>query len=115
LARLLTDAPQYQTSDICDDGNTLPAPVGSFKPNGFGLYDMHGNVFQWTEDCYVETYENAPTNGSPILTGDCKLRVARGGSWYNTPVFLRSAYRDSGAPDVQRNYVGFRIGRTLNP
>jgi formylglycine-generating enzyme required for sulfatase activity len=108
-------APTYQTSDICDDGYAVPAPVGSFKHNGFGLYDMHGNVFQWTEDCYVETYEEAPTGGSPITTDGCKLRVARGGSWLGTPGLLRSAYRGRFTP-VYRNFnIGFRVGRTLKP
>jgi formylglycine-generating enzyme required for sulfatase activity len=108
-------APSFRTSDICDDGHAVPAPVGSFKPNGFGLHDMHGNVFQWTEDCYVETYAKAPSDGSPNTTGGCKLRVARGGSWYFSPGYLRSAFRNGNTPDFRNNYIGFRVGRTLKP
>jgi formylglycine-generating enzyme required for sulfatase activity len=113
-------APTYQTSDICDDGHDVPAPqvsesAGDFKPNGFGLYHMHGNVFQWTEDCYVKTSEKAPTDGSPIATENCTLRVARGGSWLSSPEILRSAFRYRFAPDVRYNVVGFRVGRTLKP
>jgi formylglycine-generating enzyme required for sulfatase activity len=112
-------APSYQTSDICEDGHDVPAPqvsgsVGNFKPNSFGLYHMHGNVFQWTEDCYVKTYEKAPTDGSPIATENCTMRVARGGSWYYMPEFLRSAYRfRSYSPGNRLSDLGFRVGRTL--
>jgi formylglycine-generating enzyme required for sulfatase activity len=108
-------APSSQTSDICDDGKAVPAPVGSFKPNGFGLYDMHGNVFQWTEDCYVKTYEKAPTDGSPIETENCTSRVARGGSWNYTPEDLRSASRIGNVADGRNYRIGFRVGRTLKP
>ena len=109
-------APAFQTSDICDDGQVMTATVGSYKPNSFGLYDMHGNVNQWTGDCYVETYEKAPTDGSPFAANDCKLRVARGGSWSGTPENLRSAYRSGGYYPFDRHIMlGFRVGRTLKP
>ena len=108
-------APTYQTSDICDDGNAVPAEVGSYKPNGFGLYDMHGNVFQWTEDCYAKTYQSAPIDGSPFTTLNCSLRVLRGGSWSKVPQFLRSASRNGVTPDFRGNSIGFRLSRTLNP
>ena len=69
----------------CDskwDNQTIgTAPVGKFAPNGFGLYDMVGNVFTWVEDCYHDNYNGAPTDGSPWLTDDCRTRVVRGGSW----------------------------------
>jgi hypothetical protein len=67
---------------------TQPAPVGSFPPNKFGLYDMVGNVWAWTEDCEHRDYKGAPTDGSPWLAGnggECKNRIGRGGSWSNTP------------------------------
>ncbi len=108
-------APTLQTSDICDDGHAVPAPVGSYKPNGFGLYDMHGNVFQWTEDCYQKTYEGVPADGAVNATKDCKFRVARGGSWYYSPEFLRSAYRLRYSTDIRYNDIGFRVGRMLKP
>ena len=89
------------------------APVGSFKPNAFGLYDMVGNVFEWVEDC-AYNYNGAPTDGSAwIKDSNCKYRVVRGGSWYDTPVVLRSAARGGNAPVYRLNYVGFRLGRTL--
>ncbi len=103
----------WKTSDICDDGEVTPAPVGSYKPNGFGLYDMHGNVFQWTADCYADSYNSAPNDGRPIATKDCGSRVARGGSWSIAPEYLRSAYRDRATPGYRIYYLGFRVGRTL--
>jgi formylglycine-generating enzyme required for sulfatase activity len=112
---LKTAQASYQTSDICDDGHPFPAPVGSFKPNGFGLYDMHGNVFQWTQDCYGATYEEAPIDGSSLEAEGCGSRVARGGSWYHAPEYLRSAYRYSGLSDGRGGSLGFRVARTLNP
>ena len=91
------------------------APVGSFPPNGYGLYDMVGNVSQWVEDCYRPNYENAPTDGSAWNGGDCPLRVVRGSSWFSNPGPPRSAVRGWGAPDRRNSYLGFRVGRTLEP
>ncbi|MGO9472299.1 MAG: formylglycine-generating enzyme family protein, partial [Rhodomicrobium sp.] len=103
------------TSDICDDGHVTPAPVGSYKPNAFGLYDMHGNVFQWTADCYANTYEAAPRDGASVATADCSLRVARGGSWNYSPVNARSAYRSRSTTGSRNDVLGFRAGRLLKP
>jgi formylglycine-generating enzyme required for sulfatase activity len=95
------------------------APVGSFKPNGFGLYDMHGNVREWCEDAWHDNYKGAPTDGSAWLQGGngffFRRRVVRGGSWVYGPQELRSANR-SGFP-VYQLYpgLGFRLARTLNP
>src|SRR5262249_46599041 len=75
----------------CRDGYANTAPVGSFRPNAFGLYDMLGNVFQWTEDCYHNSYDAAPSDGSAWTTGECKYRVLRGGSWNVSPRSVRSA------------------------
>jgi len=95
--------------------NLQTSPVGSFKPNGFGLYDMAGNVWQWVQDCYNADYNGAPTDGSAWTTGDCEKRVVRGGSWGYFPVDPRSAYR-YGQFTADRNYnTGFRVGRTLTP
>src|SRR5947207_2436080 len=55
--------------------------VGSFRPNAFGLYDMHGNVWEWVQDCYKPSYEGAPDDGSHVLSGDCSFHILRGGSW----------------------------------
>ena len=92
------------------------APVGSFKPNAFGLYDMVGNVFEWVEDCVHNNYDGAPTDGLAwIEGGDCKNRVDRGGAWFVTPGTLRSAFRYGGAADGLMVGLGFRVGRTLLP
>ena len=89
------------------------APVGSFKPNAFGLYDMHGNVWQWCEDAYRGSYNGAPNDGSVWSGGDTSSRDLRGGSWYSNPQDLRSANRNSYRPDVRDCVVGFRLARTL--
>ena len=69
------------------------APVGSFNPNAFGLHDMHGNLWEWVQDCWNDSYQGAPADGSAWTIGDCERRVLRGGSWYNRPEDLRAAYR----------------------
>jgi formylglycine-generating enzyme required for sulfatase activity len=90
------------------------APVGSFPPNGFGLSDMVGNVWAWTEDCYHNKYNGAPADGSVWTTADC-MRVVRGGSWFNNPLDLRSAIRFRDTPGNRLDNLGFRVGRTLLP
>jgi formylglycine-generating enzyme required for sulfatase activity len=98
------------------DGRLI-APVGSFAPNPFGLYDMLGNVWQWTEDCWNESYVGAPADGSAWKKGDCTRRVLRGGSWSNLPDLLRSAARskaDAAGRDFDYSgYAGFRVARDL--
>jgi formylglycine-generating enzyme required for sulfatase activity len=92
------------------------APVGSFAANGFGLYDMVGNVREWTEDCYHARYIGAPADGSAWIQGaDCSRRVVKGGSWLLAPLFLRSANRYWFTTDYRLNYLGFRVARTLAP
>ncbi len=92
------------------------APAGSFAPNRFGLFDMVGNVREWTEDCYHSTYSGAPADGSAWIKGaNCSQRVVRGGSWLIAPAFLRSASRYWFASDYRLNYLGFRVARTLAP
>jgi formylglycine-generating enzyme required for sulfatase activity len=94
--------------------NQQTAPVGSFPPNEFGLYDMVGNVWEWIEDCVHHNYDGAPRDGSAWLTGDCSDRVTRGGSWGFAPGGLRSADRSGWAGTDQRNgALGFRVARTL--
>jgi formylglycine-generating enzyme required for sulfatase activity len=97
--------------------NARPVPVGSFAANQFGLHDMHGNVWQWVEDCYYNSYQGAPDDGSAWTTGptDCHRRVSRGGSWLNGPRGIRSASRRSPATDIRDGTLGFRVGRTLTP
>ena len=93
------------------------APVGSFPPNRFGLYDMLGNVWQWTDDCWNESYVGAPADGSAWTAGDCTKRVLRGGSWSNAPEFVRSATRsrgDAAGRDADySSYAGFHVAKSL--
>jgi formylglycine-generating enzyme required for sulfatase activity len=86
---------------------------GTFGANRLGLYDMHGNVWEWVQDCWNIDYVGAPANGSAWSTGDCSQRVMRGGSWIDTPVNLRSAFRTKDTPFVRDHYAGFRLARTL--
>ncbi len=94
----------------CEDGFAYPAPVGSYKPNKFGLFDMLGNVAQWTEDCYGD-YANAPDDGRAAEAENCKNRVVRGSSWNGKPWFTRSASRDYYAPVNRNDVTGFRLAR----
>ena len=85
-------------------------PVGSFMPNNFGLYDMHGNVWEWCEDWYHDSYNGAPSDGSPWLSGDeRRYRVLRGGSLVSKATNLRSAARYSCIQDQRSNLFGFRV------
>ena len=103
--------------DVVDcPGNYLEtSPVGTFEPNGFGLYDMHGNVLEWIEDCFIDSYSGAPTDGSARIVSNCSRPVLRGGSWLNVPDRLRSADRDGSIPALRNSAVGFRVARTLSP
>ena len=85
------------------------ANVGSYQTNTFGLYDMIGNVWEWTADCWNPSYAAAPSDGSVWLTGDCALRVDRGASWNNNPRNARSANRDRDTTGNRNNNLGFRL------
>jgi formylglycine-generating enzyme required for sulfatase activity len=90
-------------------------PVGSYAANAWGLHDMHGNVIEWVEDCYVGSYAGASRDASqPVTSVGCELRVLRGGSWGNSPPGLRSAIRNGSAPGIWGfdNGLGFRFART---
>ena len=95
-----------------DDSKT--APVASFAANGFGLYDMHGNVWEWTQDCWNDSYRGAPSDGTAWLSVKCSRRVLRGGSWDGYPDGLRSANRFRGSAGNRNDNYGFRVSRTLD-
>ena len=95
----------------CDDGRAYTAPVGSYRPNAWGLYDMLGNVWQWVEDCYHSSYAAAPHSGAAWVDEHCDKRVLRGGSWAGYPAAVRSAVRLWYRPDIRMNVMGFRVAR----
>jgi|GEM_PF-1103682 len=90
-------------------------PVGSFPANAFGLHDVHGNVWEWVGDCWNQSYSRVgrPDDGTAWTSGDCGLRVLRGGSWSSVPRFLRSAGRVAFELGHRINYLGFRVAKTL--
>lgn len=92
------------------------APAASFPPNAFGLYDMHGNIFEWTEDCYEADRAHTPTDGSASKEGNCANRVFRSGTFMSNPYMQRSARRGAPYPATQRgrNYLGFRVAKTID-
>ena len=92
------------------------SPVGSFAPNGFGLYDMHGNVWEWVEDCWHGNYEGASSDGSAWTSGGhISYAVVRGGSWSDYPRILGSANRSGNWPSDRVDNSGFRLVQDLNP
>ena len=97
----------------CDDGYVHTAPVKSFKPNEFGVYDALGNVFEWVEDCWNDNYRKAPADGTAWKEGECRKRVLRGGSWFSQPDFVRSAFRNRFDDDFRSSSFGFRVARGI--
>lgn len=100
------------TNHACDDGVAQTAAVGSYEANAFGLHDMLGNVWEWTEDCWNESFAGAPTDGSAWTSGNCERHPIRGGSWDFRPSGVRSANRNWGGYAYQSHNVGFRVART---
>lgn len=88
-------------------------PVGSFKANAWGLHDMHGNVWEWVQDCWNVTSSDAPTDGSAWMEGDCTNAVLRGGSWAFGGRGIRSAARARDNREVRNHFRGFRVARDL--
>lgn len=105
------DAPSRAWYNTNSRGQTHP--VGSKPANAFGLYDIVGDVWQWTEDCYADNYANAPTDGSAAESGSTCLRVDRGGSWFYPAWLLRSATRERNPADYRDAVMGFRVARRL--
>ena len=97
--------------DVCGSywDDRRPAPVGSYSANRFGLYDMHGNVSELTQDCRNEDYTGAPEDGSAWMSGDCDHHVKRGGDWYDKAAYLRAASRIFIPKWSSSDGVGFRL------
>jgi formylglycine-generating enzyme required for sulfatase activity len=104
--------PNWKFTISASDGYVFTSPVGSFRPNPFGLYDMHGNAWQWCADWYDEKYYGRSSADDPSGPDSGSSRVLRGGSWGYGPVFQRSAYRSGGTLGHRYNYTGFRVART---
>jgi len=101
-----------ETAWFASNSQSKTHPAAQKRPNAFGLYDMHGNVWEWTQDCWNANYSGAPGNGSAWESGYCSRRVLRGGSWVNYPSYLHSASRSWNTPDDSYGN-GFRLARTL--
>ena len=118
-----TDQANYDGTRSYPDGADNPngvsrrqtLPVGSFPANGFGLHDVHGNVYEWVQDCWNASYRGAPSDESAWESGNCSRRVLRGGSWSDDPRDLRSADRNGYDSGNRFSYDGFRVARTLGP
>jgi formylglycine-generating enzyme required for sulfatase activity len=102
-----------ETRAPCNDGYDRTSPAGHYQPNAFGLYDMFGNAWQWTADCWHDNYDGAPADGSAMTTGNCLGHVLRGGGWNDGPAFLSAAKRKMGT--TNNKDFGFRVARTLAP
>lgn len=95
------------------DGYSYTAPVGSFPANAFGVYDMHGNIYEWTADCKHDNYVGAPSDGSPWQEKDCRFQSIRGNDYGEAPVFSRSGNRNDLYPNERGDWIGFRVVRDL--
>ena len=87
--------------------------MGNYQPNAFGLYDMHGNAFEWTQDCYQDSYNGVPTNGTANKGPNPCRRVVRGGDWGTSADAVRAARRIGFDPNYRFNGSGFRVARRL--
>ncbi|MBH3339918.1 formylglycine-generating enzyme family protein [Pseudomonas mendocina] len=110
---------EYQISQHANtygpkDGYTYSSPVGSYPPNAFGVYDMHGNVYEWVADCWHDSYEGAPVDGSAwIDDAQCDLVQIRGNDWGEPPIFSRSGNRNNAYKNTRGDWIGFRVAREL--
>ena len=104
----LADYPGFAVN-ACDDGYARTSPVGIFKPNPNGLFDLYGNVWEWIEDCWTPNYENIPLDASANMSGKCERRVFRGGGYGDIPHFARSTLRNRGYPYDKKDDIGFRL------
>ena len=107
------DSTDYSNrNNSCSDGvGKRTAAVGRYQPNSYGLYDKHGNVWEWVQDCWNDSYVGASSDGRAWTNGDCSLRVRRGGSWYNGPSNVRSANRYRSVRSTRGSLIGFRLAQ----
>lgn len=105
--------PHWENPIPCTDHHAQTAPVGSFEPNAFGLYDVMGNVWEWTQDCWTDDYTGAAQDGRARESLNCSLRVLRGGSWSDVLWGLRSADRLRFPAGIRNSVNGFRVARTI--
>jgi formylglycine-generating enzyme required for sulfatase activity len=112
-------ATRYSCGDTIDSTRAAfalpagPVPAGAYPPNAFGVYDMHGNVREWTADLWHDSYDLTPQDGRPALEGHSGMRVVRGGSWHDSAVLLRSAARMRATPSIRAAMIGFRVARSV--
>ncbi len=97
----------------CNDGYAFTSPVGVYGANAFGLHDVLGNVWEWVQDCWNDSYAGAPVDGKAWESGDCSRRMVRGGSWLSGPELVRLAFRFRHNPGSRGGSHGFRLARTL--
>jgi formylglycine-generating enzyme required for sulfatase activity/V8-like Glu-specific endopeptidase len=108
-------AEPYKGGGSRGENRLRSVPVDQFKPNVWGLYNVHGNVWDWTADCWNDSHEGNPADGSARWVGDCKLRVIRGGAWNSSPGRLRAAHRSRWLATSRDPTVGFRVARSVAP
>ena len=110
---------RYSCGDIIDASKAAfalaagPVAAGAYPCNAFGLYDMHGNVREWTADLWHDSYDLTPQDGRPALEGHSAMRVVRGGGWHDSAVLLRSAARMRATQSIRSDMIGFRVARSL--
>ncbi len=95
------------------DGYNFTSPAGTFPANAFGVYDMHGNVYEWVADCLHDSYVGAPTDGSPWMEETCEVVQIRGNDWGEAPIFSRSGNRNALVTTERGDWIGFRVAREL--
>jgi formylglycine-generating enzyme required for sulfatase activity len=118
-ASITTDQANYDGSTVYAGGNKgdnrqRTVPADNFKPNAWGLYQVHGNAFEWVDDCWNDNYRKAPADDSVMLAGNCTRHVRRAGAWNYPAATLRSAYRDSRPGTTRGSNMGLRVARTVN-